>query len=491
MLACDAISSLTHWLATSQGAFVGPIRSETRNGLRGLFVSEACAAGDPLCAIPQGCTLQARASDGLKANERLMLELLAARSSGSHSLYLATTPSHIPLLRDWTKPQLARLQSPRLAAAVRSQRAWVERTFARVRPFAEQVGEGRTEDLEWAERVVRSRALSSVGPDGRTSLQLVPLFDLCNHRSPAPSRAPAPLPHVMQTADGMVVLCAATALSAGDEVTFAYRDEGNAELLLDYGFAVPSPLDSGGVERLHVPLPHSLLQMGGAGGVGEEGGATDELTLGSAALDATAVRRVRRLLRLAPSVIAEQQPGSPTQPHETAAAAATAAVVAVARDALRLESAACGVLREACVAALRAMPTSEEEDAALLHRLEASGPGDEAEADGGGGGGGDDDDARALAALHFRIGQKARLRLAADALDAEQARLAAHQQRQLSQLLWWAARRPRLARRTVAQPRLLRWRRADQPGRPAIAADHLGLTVGIEGALRRSRRGEA
>ena len=36
----------------------------------------------------------------------------------------------------------------------------------------------------------------------------------------------------------MVVLCAPSALQAGEEVRFSYCDEGNARLLLDYGFAI-------------------------------------------------------------------------------------------------------------------------------------------------------------------------------------------------------------------------------------------------------------
>ena len=199
----DALAALV----SSEGGFVGPICCRSHNGLRGLFVTEPVVAGDPLCAVPRACTLHARAADGLKPNERLMLALLEAKASSQHALYLATMPEHISLLRDWSAAELARLQSPPLAAAVASQRAWADATFARVAPLcralrlalpaasnpARSPGRRHTAasslrltcaalcfaaagvtraELEWAERVVRSRALASVSPEGAPTLQL-------------------------------------------------------------------------------------------------------------------------------------------------------------------------------------------------------------------------------------------------------------------------------------------------------------------------------
>ena len=274
-------------LVVANGGFVGPICCKSNGGLRGLYVTEPVNAGDPLCAVPRACTIHARAADGLKDNEVLMLALLEARAnaerdaSAEHAPYLATMPPRIPLLRDWSAAQLARLQSAALTAAVRSQQDWVERTFAYVLPFTpwrDGLDAAAREQLEWAERVVRSRALASAGVDGSPTLQLVPLFDMCNHCAPANAPAGAAEearePHVILTADQvsvrvrvspnlvrvrirhdhlvrvrvrvnpnpnpnphpnpnlhpnphqMVVLCAPSALQAGEEVRFSYCDEG-------------------------------------------------------------------------------------------------------------------------------------------------------------------------------------------------------------------------------------------------------------------------
>ena len=131
---------------------------------------------------------------------------------------------------------------------------------------------------------MRSRALASVGADGSPTLQLVPLFDMCNHCGPANTAPGADdaekrEPHVVLTADQMVVLCAPSALQAGEEVLFSYCDEGNARLLLDYGFAMDNsaatsaatsaaaqperaaaPLYGSG-EPLSLPLPPRLATL--------------------------------------------------------------------------------------------------------------------------------------------------------------------------------------------------------------------------------------
>tara|TARA_B110001452_G_scaffold261620_1_gene260620 strand:+ start:63 stop:947 length:885 start_codon:yes stop_codon:yes gene_type:complete len=239
------------------GGFVGPISlSESSEGLRGLFVTEAVAAGEPLCGVPRSCVLHATAGDDLKAHERLMLQLLEARSAGDHALYLPTMPERIPLLRDWTAPQLERLQSASLLASVDSQRAWAERTLALV---AERAPETTPDDLEWAERVVRSRSLATASADGEPTLQLVPIFDMCNHVATPAGAEHAP--HVLVMADGVVVLCAQHDLAPGDEVRFSYRDEseGNSALLLDYGFAVPPPEHLAGAERLREERAHAAF----------------------------------------------------------------------------------------------------------------------------------------------------------------------------------------------------------------------------------------
>ena len=73
---------------------------------------------------------------------------------------------------------------------------------------------------------------------GPRTLQLVPIFDMCNHR-PAAAAADASRRVVEVTSDGVAVLTAPEALRAGDEIAFPYdAGGGNAELLLDYGFGI-------------------------------------------------------------------------------------------------------------------------------------------------------------------------------------------------------------------------------------------------------------
>ena len=85
------------------------------------------------------------------------------------------------------------------------------------------------------------------------------------------------------------------------------------------------------------------------------------------------------------------------------------------------------------------MPTSEAEDAAQLDQLQQATPEGTAE---------EREDAwREEAALHYRLGQKRRLRLTAAALLALQARLAAREAQHAHLGLWWAAQRAHLTRR--------------------------------------------
>ena len=133
------------------------------------------------------------------------------------------------MLRDRTEEELATLSSPALASAARSQRAWAEATAERV---ARRAG-ASVEEADWAERVVRTRAIRDSAPDGSAALRLVPLLDLANHRGGAGGGADP----IVRTGDGVVALCATEDLVAGDEVTFCYRvGIGADELLLDYGF---------------------------------------------------------------------------------------------------------------------------------------------------------------------------------------------------------------------------------------------------------------
>jgi len=227
---------LIDWLVAA-GGYVGPCEPRTQAGLRGLFIThDGVRAGEPLVAVPRECTLRGDAGDGRRPIERLLVALLYARSEtgGRYSAYLDSLPHEVPLLRDWDRAQLSRLRSPDLSARVTDQRDWLNRLCE---THSSACGVARA-DVRWAERLVRSRGVAYTDEAGRPGLQLVPLLDLANHRRHEPD-AEAP---IVETADGMTVLCASPAaghqLRKGDQATFAYTcNEGNSRLLLDYGFA--------------------------------------------------------------------------------------------------------------------------------------------------------------------------------------------------------------------------------------------------------------
>lgn len=139
--------------------------------------------------------------------------------------------------------RLARFHRPSLADRVGERLAWQARLGDALLDYAMPA------EIDWAERLVRSRGIACTDAEsGRRGLHLLPLLDLANHREPSPSvrkRAEAAdegeddmhASPLIETEDGVTVLCAPTALAAGDEITFRYTDEGNDRLLMDYGFA--------------------------------------------------------------------------------------------------------------------------------------------------------------------------------------------------------------------------------------------------------------
>ena len=223
------VKALAEWISAS-GGYVGPVAAQQRGGYRGLFCTQdGVRAGEPLLAVPRCCTLRGAAGKGKRPIEMLITSLLAERDAGATSefaQYIESLPASVPLLRDWSTARLNRLDAPDLAFDALSQHEWLAR-----------LGESQDHDfkhVEWAERLCRSRGIAySDAESGESGLQLVPLLDLANHRV-QPSDAHPPL---VEYEDGVTVLCACTDLEAGDEATFAYTEEGNARLLLDYGFA--------------------------------------------------------------------------------------------------------------------------------------------------------------------------------------------------------------------------------------------------------------
>ena len=364
--------------------------------------------------------------------------------AGELRLYTDMLPTTVPLLRDWSDSELSLLQCEELRAMVKSQQVSVGSSCERVGRAAMARGLGRVAQatLEWSESIVRSRGLA-VAPDenGCRRMILAPLFDLCNHAhgKGAPCKAERGKdawgkdaegtgaegkdaqgkdaqgrdaqgkdaqgkdaqgrethremePEAEQlfiSADGMLVLCARWALQTDDEVTIQYGAKGNAGLLLDYGFAVdergrPEPIvfrrdpsrsagDDGG--QAEGAKAEGAKAEGAKGeGAKAEGSLRDQLlTLGSDESDREAVDAVRRSLHLEGATFDE------TSEERTIGA----------------------VIGRACRLKLEKMPTSEADD--LLELAEGAA------------------DFRRLSALHYRIGQKRRLRRLQHQLDALEA----------------------------------------------------------------------
>ena len=140
---------------------------------------------------------------------------------------------------------------------------------------------GLTKNIDWAERLVRSRGIARADPKtgSANGLHLLPLLDMVNHASADDVRVlrqqgkSAAAPALIETEDGVTVLCARTPLVSGDEVTFEYTDDGNKRLLMDYGFAALHPIDGdgeSGVDYTYVGLEQldAMLQGPEVGDVG-------------------------------------------------------------------------------------------------------------------------------------------------------------------------------------------------------------------------------
>ena len=244
----DQHAALHSWLLDA-GAMIGSVRLEEQSGVRGLYITKAVQAGEPLIAVPPQCTLVAHAEAGLKAHEALALKLLKVASAKEFPQYLETLPTEVPLLRDWTDAELAQLEAPSLASAAIAQRKYAEDMVRRLIPRAIDLYDGdeakAAAALRWAERIIRSRTHGWTAKSGpaQANLQLVPLIDMCNHCSDGSGEEEAEASRadpLSIMACGTVLLCAGTDLAPGDEVTFSYRPaaEGNGALLLDYGFAI-------------------------------------------------------------------------------------------------------------------------------------------------------------------------------------------------------------------------------------------------------------
>ena len=230
--------ALASWVK-EEGGFVGDVAVETRDGVRGLYATKDVPKGTLLLSVPEACCIAADEDPqwGLSLRELATARLVGSLSRGERKVYTDVLPEDVPLLVDWSDAELAELQSPRLAETARGMAPFLDESVARVLPFVQ----GTEEDVRWAERMVRSRAIlcesgfNSLGDlDSPAMMALVPLVDLANHRTPDLGEVE---PVSVDYAAKAITLAAPHDLREGDEVTICYRYEGNEKLLLDYGFA--------------------------------------------------------------------------------------------------------------------------------------------------------------------------------------------------------------------------------------------------------------
>ena len=288
--------ALASWVKT-EGGFVGDVAVETRDGVRGLYTTKDVPTGTLLLSVPEACCIAADEDPqwGLSLRELTTARLVGSRTRGEHEPYIATLPSDEPLLCDWSDAELAELQSPRLADDARGMLPFLDESTARILPWTK----GTEDDVRWAERMVRSRAIlcesgfNSLGDlDSPAMMALVPLVDLANHRTPDLGEVE---PVGLDPSARAVTLAAPRDLKEGDEVTICYRYEGNEKLLLDYGFA----------EALNGQPCYEEINLG------DEQLILDSTIADTCALDDLGAARFRELLQAslaaAPTTLAEDR----------------------------------------------------------------------------------------------------------------------------------------------------------------------------------------
>ena len=337
----DAAAALVRWIEERGGHVSDSIAIERREGLRGIFTTADVSAGDLLMTIPMDCTISATENPefGLTLAQLCACRLGGAMARNEFSEYIDSLPPSEPVLCDWSDDELSQLCSPALVAEAAAQRDYVQTSIEQMRPWVS--GELSDRDIAWAERMVRTRALSfEYGWKGQRTMCLVPLIDLANHRTPQASQIE---PVQIDLEAEAVRLVAPTHLSKGSEIQICYRLEGNGALLLDYGFAeTPQAGDRVSYEQLRLGSPAAAAEAAGlivdaAEAAAASGG---ELIIGSDDDDEYAVRILRLWLKQA------LRGGAPDEAEQEVSAA-------------NIDRAVCEVLSAACTTEFRRLTVAE------------------------------------------------------------------------------------------------------------------------------------
>jgi len=165
-------------------------------GVRGLFMTEPVAAGEPLAYVPPAaCVTLEAVPEALaaalpgSAADKVACALALRASRGHEDAYTASLPSADEVLpcfpRAWSAEQRAALGHPRLEAALEAQRAGAEALHAALASACTAGTAGAAAEapslraLLWAQACVHTRSYGHGG--GALSVSMEPLMDCINH----------------------------------------------------------------------------------------------------------------------------------------------------------------------------------------------------------------------------------------------------------------------------------------------------------------------
>ena len=241
---------------------------------RELRVVEDIDEGTTVMQIPSGClvtkgTIRSKSSLSLVEELKVTRDLyhspqdielavfLAGPDAGDHfRQYLDSLPessSFDALPRRWTDEQLKLLTGSPLLKRIKRARegtlrdykvaktAWKDKNpdspdahFPSLQAFSDRMA------------AVSSRAFEGMkgfddfgGKEGDTTL--IPMLDLCNHH-----RGRKVHKNLAYSYEGAIIVHALQAIKAGDTLRITYGAQGNAQLLLNYGFCIPNNFEPDG-----------------------------------------------------------------------------------------------------------------------------------------------------------------------------------------------------------------------------------------------------
>jgi len=247
----DIFDNLKEWiLQTSPEAFVHPAVSMSTQQVRSLVVTTDIEPGTTVFMLPL--------REQLFADDDTELAWSLASSSTKELLqpYLDSLPATIDLPRFWsqrgglTAEQL--LQGSPVLQRVQQQQEAVERDYERLRKIAKQQPVESIPsfgDFNYAMAVVTSRAFCRSNCSNNPAM--VPLLDFCNHHRGwgGGSSQQKNLSYTFHTTDSgwtTVHVKAVTLIAAHDVLRITYGAQGNAPLLLNYGFCLDHNLEPDG-----------------------------------------------------------------------------------------------------------------------------------------------------------------------------------------------------------------------------------------------------